>query len=640
MQAPFGLGRPFNPLAAKSAPKLDLPARVLAAAPPAAPRNAAFQLELGLTLAAMGARIEAIATLRSAIAAKPGVPAAWRCLAAALEEEGEAKAAREAQEVLAGLPIEAPRGVRTPSDGKIAGAERSIRELIGRGPPGEASETLRAHLRKVPTDIAALRILAEIGVQGRHFAPAELLLARALELAPGYTAARHNYAFVLMMQGKAVRALDHIERLIADHPRRPEFRTMRAHALSTTGEHEAAIAVFEGLKRDFPQTVPSFFLGYGNALKYAGRRDDSVAAYRQAIAIAPTTGEAYWGLANLKNERFGPRDMAAMQGALAARGLSVNDRVHFHYALGRALEQEGDYSESFIHYAQGAKLRRQESGYSAAGWRGEMDRSRRFFDRAFFEKRIGHGWGDGSPIFVVSLPRSGSTLIEQILASHSQVEGTQELPEIGNITRTIGRSFTLGPGSVYPERLGQMDKQEIASLGARYIANTRYYRKSQKPYFIDKMPANWAFVGLIRTILPQARIIDARRDPMAVCFSAFKQLFGNGADYSYDLHDLGMYYNDYVNMMAHIDDVQPGRIHRVNYESMVGDTEAEITRLLAFCGLDVEPACLRFWESKRAVSTPSAEQVRQPIYREGLDQWRHYQPWLGPLVEGLADKGS
>jgi tetratricopeptide (TPR) repeat protein len=621
---------------------LDLPAPAPAAPAAPPPRTASSLLDLGLTLAAMGARAEAIATLRSALAAKPGIHAAWRALADLLAEEGDAKGAREAQEMLAELGIEPPRGIRTPSDGKIAAAERSIRELIGRGPPGEAGATLRAHLRRAPTDVAALRILAEIGVHGGHLAAAEKLLARVLELAPGYALARHNYAYVLIMQGKAVRALEQLDRLLAEQPRRADLRTMRAQALTAAGRHDAAIGVYEGLKRDFAPKEPTFFLGYGNALKYAGRRDDSVAAYRQAIAVAPGsgagTGEAYWALANLKNAQFGPRDIAAMQSALAGRGLSTNDRVHFHYALGRALEQEGDYSESFVHYAQGAKLRRAENGYDAQAWRAEMRRSARFFTPDFFEAQAGRGWGDGAPIFIVGLPRSGSTLIEQILASHSEVEGTQELPEIGNLVRTIGRSFNLGAASFYPERLARMDAQEIAELGARYIANTRFYRKSPKPYYIDKMPANWAYAGLIRTILPNARIIDARRDPMASCFSAFKQLFGGGADYSYDLHDLGMYYNDYVEMMAHMDAVQPGRIYRVVYENMVEDTEAEIGRLLAFCGLEVEPACLRFWESKRAVSTPSAEQVRQPIYREGLDQWRHYEPWLGDLKLGLADK--
>ncbi len=591
----------------------------------------------------MGERAEAIATLRSALAAKPGMPPAWRALADMLGEEGDARGAREAQEKLAELGIETPRGIRTPSDGKIAGAERNVREMIGRGPAGEAGGTLRAHLRRVPTDSAALRILAEIGVHGGHLAAAEPLLARALELAPGYTVARHNYAYVLLAIGRAVRALEQLDRLVAEHPRRAEFRTLRAQALTAVGRHEEAIGVYEGLTRDFAQKEPTFFLSYGNALKYAGRRDDCVSAYRQAIAVAPGTGrgtgEAFWALANLKNAQFGPLDIAAMKSALAGRGLASNDLVHLHYALGRALEQEGDYSQSFIHYAQGAKLRRAENGYNARDWREEMRRSMRFFTPAFFAASAGRGWGDGSPIFIVGLPRSGSTLIEQILASHSQVEGTQELPEIGNIVRAIGRSFNLGAGSLYPERLARMDAQEIAELGARYIANTRFYRKSAKPYYIDKMPANWAYAGLIRTILPNARIIDARRDPMASCFSAFKQLFGGGADYSYDLHDLGMYYNDYVAMMAHMDAVQPGRIHRVVYETMVEDTEAEIARLLEFCGLGVEPACLRFWESKRAVSTPSAEQVRQPIYRDGLDQWRHYEPWLGDLRRGLDDRG-
>ena len=633
MQPPFGLGRPLLPLLSGLSGKPDLAPRADGAKPALPSRNASFLVELGLTLYAMGERTEAVRMLRGALAIKPNIVAAWRGLANMLGEEGDAKGAREALETLAQLDFE--RGTRGPSSGKIAGAERSIRALIGRVPPAEAGAAVRAHLRNAPTDAAALRILAEIGVRGGYLPAAEPLLARALELAPAYTPARHNYAYVLMMQGKSVRALEQLDILLADEPRRADLRTMRAQAQAATGQHDAAIATYEALLRDFPQQAPAFWLGYGHSLNYGGRREDSVAAYRRAIAISPNTGEAYWGLANLKRADFEGDDVAAMRAALAGTSLSADERVHFHYALGRAFEQARDYGQSFFHYAEGARLRRQTNGYDASAWRVEMRRSMRFFNKTFFTRRASHGWGDGAPIFIVGLPRSGSTLIEQILASHSMVEGTQELPEIGNIVRMIGRSFSLGAPSEYPERLARMDADEIAEMGARYIANTRFYRKLPKPYYIDKMPANWAYVGLIRTILPHAHIIDARRDPMASCFSAFKQLFGGGADYSYDLGDLGMYYNDYVDMMAHMDVVQPGRIHRVVYENMVEDTEGEIRRLLTHCGLPFEPACLRFWESKRAVSTPSAEQVRQPIYREGLDQWRHYEPWLGNLARAL-----
>ncbi len=604
---------------------------------PTAPtgRSAAFLLELGLTLAALGERDEALATLREAVLAKPGLTQAWQALAKL--QEGTAEAAHARQMAAQGV-FAATRPVKTPSSGKIAGAERALYELIMRAPPQQAGGTLRAHLRQSPGDVAALRILAEIGVRGGHLPPAEMLLARALELAPGYTAARHNYATVLMMQGKSVVALKQAERLVAEDPRHAEYRMLRAQALAAVGQHEAAIAIFEALVGDGIAKIPGFWLGFGNSLKYAGRRADSVSAYRRVLALQPGSGEAYWGLANLKNAQFGDGDLAAMRAALAGRGTSPKDLVHLHYALGRALEQEGAYAESFGHYAEGAKLQRGETGYSAEDWRGEMRRSMRFFTSDFFAAHEEMGCSDAAPIFIVGLPRSGSTLIEQILASHSTVEGTQELPEIGNIVRAVGGSFTLGQSSGYPERLGEMSAADIAALGARYIANTQFYRKTARPFFIDKMPANWAYVGLIRTILPNAKIIDARRHPMASCFSAFKQLFGSGALYSYNLRDLGMYYHDYMDMMAHIDAVQPGRVHRVVYENMVEDTESEIRALLTYCGLDFEPACLRFWESTRAVSTPSAEQVRQPIFRDGLNQWQNYAPWLGDLAEALDKK--
>ncbi len=600
-------------------------------------RSAAFLVELGLSLAAMGERAEAIVALREATLAKPGLGKAWQALAELLDGAEAAQARAMAARWGGG---QAARPGRTPSAGKIAGAERSLHEAILRGPPQAAGGTLRAHLRQAPGDVAALRILAEIGVRGGHVAAAETLLARALELAPDYIAARHNYAVVLMMQGKFVAALKQAERLVAEEPRNVEYHTLRAQALAAIGRHEAAIAVFEALVGDGASKTANVWLGFANSLKYAGRRADSVAAYRRAIALAPGLGEAYWGLANLKNETFSAGDLAAIQVALAGRGAAAKDRVHLHYALGRALEQAGEYAESFRHYADGARLARAENGYSAEDWRAEMRRSMRFFTGAFFAAHAGMGWGDAAPIFIVGLPRAGTTLIEQILASHSAVEGTQELPEIGTIVRAVGGSFNLGAGSRFPEALGEMSAEEIAALGARYIGNTRVFRSTGRPFFIDKMPANWAYVGLIRTILPNARIIDARRHPMASCFSAFKQLFGSGATYSYDLRDLGMYYNDYLDMMAHMDAVQPGRIHRVIYENMVEDTEQEIRALLAYCGLAFEPACLRFWESTRAVSTPSAEQVRQPIFREGLTQWQNYAPWLSELVEALKIDGG
>jgi hypothetical protein len=338
----------------------------------------------------------------------------------------------------------------------------------------------------------------------------------------------------------------------------------------------------------------------------------------------------------LKNEAFGSDDIRAMQDRLAQDSLPPQGRVSVHFALGLALEQQRNFAESFMHYASGAALKRSLVTYDADIWSRDMRETASFFSAQRLAAMSGPGCPDPAPIFILGMPRAGSTLIEQILASHSAVEGTQELPEIGHIVRDIGGGLRLGPQALFPQRLATMPPEDLAGLGGLYMARSMAYRRTAKPFFVDKMPTNWAYAGLIHLILPNAKIIDARRAPMASCFSAFKQLFGYGAEYSYDLGDLARYYTDYVTLMAHFDSVLPGRIHRVSYENLVEDTETEIRRLLAYCGLPFEPGCLRFWENRRAVSTASSEQVRRPIFRDALDQWRHYAPWLGPLQAGLA----
>jgi hypothetical protein len=328
-----------------------------------------------------------------------------------------------------------------------------------------------------------------------------------------------------------------------------------------------------------------------------------------------------------------------MLALLGKPGVPAGDRVFLHYALGHALERAGDFGDAFAHYAKGAKLRRSEISYSADETSTQIRRTMELFAPAFLADRVGWGCPDPAPIFIVGLPRSGSTLIEQILASHSAVEGTRELPEIIHIATDLANDTRGGRGTAYPTCLASLNAGEIAALGERYISRTRPYRKTGKAFFIDKMPTNWMHAGLIHLILPQAKIIDARRDPMATCFSAFRQCFAGAQNFTYDLGELGRYYNDYAGLMAHFDAVLPGRVHRVAYEDMVADTEAEIRRLLTYCELPFEAGCLRFWENQRAVTTASAEQVRQPIFREGLDQWRKFEPWLGPLREALRPPG-
>jgi Sulfotransferase family len=349
-----------------------------------------------------------------------------------------------------------------------------------------------------------------------------------------------------------------------------------------------------------------------------------------------TLGEAFWSMANLKTFRFTESDVAAMRHALVSSTLADEDRLHFEFALGKALEDAGDYAGSFAHYERANALNRRRHPYRSDENSRFVARCKREFTRDYFAARRGAGAPAADPIFIVGLPRAGSTLLEQILASHSAIEGTVELPDIPQIARElIGRDDEAHEGRFF-EALAALDGAQLRALGERYLQATRVHRKRGLPFFVDKMPNNCLYVGLIQLILPNAKIIDARRHPLGCCFSAFKQHFARGQGFTYSLADLGRYYRDYVDLMSHFDTVLPGRVHRVFYESMIEDTEAETRRLLEYCGLPFEERCLRFYENERPVRTASSEQVRQPIFKDGMDHWRHFEPWLGPLERELG----
>ena len=468
-----------------------------------------------------------------------------------------------------------------------------------------------------------------------RYEDAEKLLARALELAPSFTAARHNYAVLLNRQFKSDAALEQVDLLLKQEPNSPAYRTLRAAVLVRIGEYEEAIKSYEILLRDQP-AIPKAWMSYGHALKTVGRQDEGIGAYRKSIALLPGLGESYWSLANLKTFRFSLDEIAAMRAQLARSDISEEDRFHLDFALGKALEDEGEYAQSFEHYARANALRRQSLDYSADATSEHVRRSQTVFTHEFFAGRSGAGCTARDPIFVVSLPRAGSTLIEQILSSHSAVEGTMELQDINVLVRRLGeRPRKLRPED-YPELLEGLEEERFRSLGEEYLERARIQRKLGKPFFIDKMPNNFQHLGFIHLILPNARIIDARRHPMGCCFSNFKQHFARGQAFTYDLTDLGRYYRDYVELMAHFDAVLPGRVHRVFYENMVSDPEREIRALLDHCGLPFEENCLRYYENDRAVRTASSEQVRQPIFTEAVEQWRNYEQWLGPLRAALG----
>ncbi len=507
-----------------------------------------------------------------------------------------------------------------------------------RGEIAVAERALRERLREAPADVAAIRMLAEVAGRIGRYGDAEKLLARVLDLAPDFDAARANYVTVLHRQSKFAAAHTEADRLIARDPGNVAHLAVKAAVLVRTGDYAAAIDAYETILERHPDQA-KLWVSYGHVLKTVARRDDAIAAYRRAITLAPTLGDAWWSLANLKTVSLGADGVAAMLAALP-QATRPEDRYHLHFALGKALEDLHDHAASFEHYAKGNALRRAELRYDPEQATAHLAATRALMTRAAFAARKGSGDPASDPIFVVGLPRSGSTLIEQILASHSRVEGTMELPDIGSIVADLsGRHDPLGdPAQAsYLHGLLALSPGELAALGRRYLDGTRIQRKTARPLFVDKMPNNFAHVGLIHLILPNATIIDARRHPMATGFSAFKQHFSRGQGFTYDLGELGRYYREYVALMAHYDDVLPGRVYRVDHEALVADAEGEIAGLLAHCRLDFEPACLAFHTTERAVRTASSEQVRRPLSSEGIDQWRNYSAWLGPLREGLGD---
>ncbi len=595
----------------------------------AQPGSARTQLELGLALGRAGRSEEALVALRRAVAIKPALPTAWLALGDQLIAAGD----------LDGSEAAYSQHLRYASrDPDLLKAGMALAD--NRIPEAEA--LLRAHLRKMPNDVAALRMLAELGARLERFGDAEQLLARCLELAPSFHAARQHYAMVLHRANKPARALAEVERLLAIAPDNPGYRNLKAVVLCRIGDYAPAIDIYADLLQRHPRQT-RIWLSYGHALKTAGRQQDAIAAYRRCIALEPAFGEAWWSLVNLKTVRFDGDDVATMQRQLTQSDLSAEHRLHLEFALGKALEDAEAYEASFGHYARGNAVRNAQLGYSAEATSAKVRHIRSLYTRKFFEDRKDSGDDARDPIFIVGLPRSGSTLLEQILSSHSQVEATAELPEVTSISRELrGRALRAragrdaeGPGP-YHDVLATLDAGELRAFGQRYLERTRIQRRTDAPLFIDKMPNNFMHVGLIHLMLPNAKIIDARRHPLACCFSNFKQHFARGQSFSYSLDDIGRFYRDYVALMAHFDDVLPGRVHRVIYERMVEDTDAEVRRLLDYCGLPFEAQCLRFFENERPVRTASSEQVRRPIFREGLDQWRHYEPWLEPLKAALG----
>jgi tetratricopeptide (TPR) repeat protein len=500
----------------------------------------------------------------------------------------------------------------------------------------EAAALLRAFVAGKSTDVVALKLLSEAEARSGRADLAERDLRRALDLAPGFTPARHGLGQLLMGLGRLDEARAEARKILRDQPANIGARRLLAAIEYNANEFEAALRIYQDLLSERPQQ-PSIWMSRGHVLKAVGRVDECISAYRTAIEQQPDLGDAFWGLADLKTFRFDAAEVTHMERLLEQEGLAADARVSTHYALGKAYEDDGRAESAFLQYKTGAAVHRAQNPYDPGFLSAFVDASIALFTRDFLETR--RSWGDPSrdPIFVVGLPRAGSTLVEQILSSHSLVEGTAELPDLNNIAQGLVSPEAAASGVMYLEALAAQTPESLARLGVSYLERTRGYRKTSAPIFINKMPNDFMHVGLIQMILPNAKVIDARRNPLACGWSCFKQHFARGQLFSYDLTHIGRFYTDYVRLMAHFDATAPGRVHRVLHEALVQDPEPHIRALLAYCGLPFEEACLRPHETQRAVRTASSQQVRQPISAKGLDSWRRFEPLLGELNAALGE---
>lgn len=589
----------------------------------AQPNSPLLQFELGRTWLAQGRESEALMALERAVALEPNLAEAWYELSGLYATRGDTNRCDSAYARFTDLAM--PEKHLAEAGNAFINRRYAVAESL-----------LLQQLERNPQDVAAMRLLAHIAAEREEYVEAERLIGECLRLAPGNSAARFDLARFLHSQQKADPMVPLLERLLVQAPHDLHYRSLLSSAYSLLGHNERAIGMITELIAEFPDKE-IVWLSYGHQLRIAGRHSEAIAAYRKSISLRPSFGEAWFSLANLKTFRFDADDIAAMQSQTARADLADDERLHFEFALGKALEDAKDYEASFGHYVRGNALRRASVIFDAAATTRVVDRTEALYSYEFLAARAGSGCQAPDPIFILGLPRAGSTLLEQILASHSQIEGTRELPDIPGFALELGVLDTRTKPSTYPQAIGRFSRTDLLALGERYLAQTRPHRLSGRQHFIDKMPVNFLHVGLIHLILPNARIIDARRSPLGCCFANFKQHFQSGVWFSYSFEDLGRYYRDYVRVMAHFDKVLPGRVHRVYYEDLVADLEGQVRRLLDYCELPFEERCLRFHETKRQVQTASSEQVRSPLYADGVDQWRNFEPWLGPLKEALGD---
>ncbi|MGA2840488.1 MAG: sulfotransferase [Steroidobacteraceae bacterium] len=581
--------------------------------------------ERGHCLRTVGETKAAIAAYEHAVALNQTLAASWNALTdlyGALGDTKQAELAAANARRLVNLPPAVVSATNVLSEGDIYGAE----------------DMVRRHLLTHPDDIEAMRLLARIGVRLEIFDDAEFLLESVLVFQADYHAARFEYAGVLIQRHKFALARVQAERLLALDPDNRDYCIALANAWVGLGRHEEALQIYQKLASKSPLAA-DLHLSIGHALKTLGRQAAAIEAYRQAAAVHPSFGDAYWSLANLKTYRFTDEEIARMRLHEAGADTAAVDHYHLCFALGKALEDRSEFAESFAYYERGNALKKRDSRHQAATIERNAEQQVAVCTAHFFASRRGVGCRRPDPIFIVGLPRAGSTLLEQILASHSSVEGTMELAEIPRLALHLSGREGSDSRPRYPEILAELSDDQLRQFGEKYLEETAVFR-SGKPRFIDKMPNNFRHIGLIHLILPNAKIIDARRDAMACCFSNFKQLFASGQEFTYSVDDIARYYRTYVRLMDHWNAVLPGKVLRVQFEDVVDNLETNVRRMLEFCGLDFEPACLEYYKTERSVRTASSEQVRRPIFKDGVDQWRNFEPWLGDLKAALGPLAS
>ena len=587
-----------------------------------APENGRAHQEEGHAYRDMGRPDDALRAYARACRFNPALVASWREQLWILDRQGrfpEAAQSRAQLEHLERLPKPLLAVIDLTSQGRLLKAE----------------DLCRKFLQKVPHHVEAMRLLADIGIRFGVLADAEFLLESAHQFEPTNVRVHMDYIQALRKRQKFGQALEQAGRLLETSPENPQFQSIYAIECMQTGDYETALSLFDSVLERVPGD-PITLTSKGHAYKTHGQYEEAVASYRAALVSQPRHGEAWYSLSNLKVYSFNDSELARMHAQARSDDLAHADRVHLNFALGKAYEDRNDFETSFQYYEQGNRSKRAASTYDAGKMTDELRAQHRVCTAGMLSRGAGAGHAAGDPIFVVGLPRAGSTLLEQILSSHSRIDGTLELPNILSLSQQLRRRARTGAEPDYPEILTTLTDDELEAFGRQYIDDTRIHRQDA-PFFVDKMPNNFRHIGLIHLILPNAKIIDARRHPMACGFSGYKQLFAEGQEFTYDLSDLGKYYRDYVELMDHWDAVLPGKVLRVQYEDVVGDLETQVRRILDHCGLEFEPGCLSFHRTDRAVRTPSSEQVRQPIFKSGLDYWRNYERWLDPLKDALGE---